>query len=600
MISPLLWANVRGRTSAGRVQSVALRLIVEREREIIAFVPEEYWSIEAELAKRIPSRSSFVARLTKIQGEKVDLKNEKDTHLIVEELERSTYVVTDVRRGERKRKPAPPFITSTLQQEASRRLGFTARRTMRVAQQLYEGIELDGQGSVGLITYMRTDSTSVAGDAQIEARDFIARRYGQEYLPPKPPQYKTKAKGAQEAHEAIRPTGVRREPSAVKPYLSRDQFQLYSLIWRRFVASQMAPAIYDTVAVNVIADAGWEFANARLISAEQLSIISREPKYQFRASGSRVKFPGFLAVYEETRDEDTETDEEVAEILPDLESGEVVDLVQLIPEQHFTQPPPRYTEATLVRTLEEYGIGRPSTYAPTISTIQDRGYVERIDRRLHPTELGFVVNDLLVKHFPDIVDVSFTARMEENLDLIARGDQEWVPVLRDFYEPFERALRLAEQTMEKVPLADQTTGEKCEKCGHDMVIKWGRYGKFIACSNFPTCRNSKPFLEKIDVLCPECGGELVEKRSRKKRIFYGCSNYPECSFVSWKKPLVQPCPVCGGLLVIKNKQWAQCISCEEQVAMEKLSDVSESSSPDTESLQEESPPVSETVEAVPE
>jgi DNA topoisomerase-1 len=447
---------------------------------------------------------------------------------------------------------------------------------------------------------MRTDSTSVAGDAQDEARDFIARRYGQEYLPEKPPQYKTKAKGAQEAHEAIRQTGVKREPSAVKPFLTRDQFQLYSLVWRRFVASQMAPAIYDTVAVDVIADAVWEFDDARLLSTEQLSVISREPKYQFRASGSRVKFPGFLAVYEETRDEDAVTDEEVAEILPDLESGEVVDLVQLIPEQHFTQPPPRYTEATLVRTLEEYGIGRPSTYAPTISTIQDRGYVERIDRRLHPTELGFVVNDLLVKHFPDIVDVSFTARMEEDLDLIARGDQEWVPVLRDFYEPFERAVKLAEQTMEKVPLADQTTGEKCEKCGHDMVIKWGRYGKFIACSNFPTCRNSKPFLEKIDVLCPECGGELVEKRSRKKRIFYGCSNYPECSFVSWKKPLVQPCPVCGGLLVMKNKQWAQCISCEEQVAMETLSDVSESSSPDSKSLQEESSPVSETVEAVPE
>jgi DNA topoisomerase-1 len=600
MISPLLWANVRGRTSAGRVQSVALRLIVEREREIIAFVPEEYWSIEAELAKRIPSRPSFVAKLTKIQGEKVDLKNEKDTHLIVDELERSTYVVMDVRRGERKRKPAPPFTTSTLQQEASRRLGFTARRTMRVAQQLYEGIELDSQGDVGLITYMRTDSTSVAGDAQAEARDFISWRYGEEYLPPKPPQYKTKAKGAQEAHEAIRPTGVKREPSAVKSYLTRDQLQLYSLIWRRFVASQMSPAIYDTIAMDVIADAEWDFADGRLISAVQLSTISREPKYQLRASGSRVKFPGFLAVYEETRDEDAATDEEVAEILPDLEAGEVIDLVRLMPEQHFTQPPPRYTEATLVRTLEEYGIGRPSTYAPTISTIQDRGYVERLDRRLHPTELGFVVNDLLVRHFPDIVDVGFTARMEEDLDLIARGDQEWIPVLRDFYEPFEEAVKLAEQTMEKVPLADQATGEKCEKCGHDMVIKWGRYGKFIACSNFPTCRNSKPFLEKIDVLCPECGGDLVEKRSRKKRVFYGCSNYPECSFVSWKKPLVQPCPVCGGLLVMKNKQWAQCISCEEQVGMEKLSDVSESSSARAQSLQEESSPVPESVEAVPE
>jgi DNA topoisomerase-1 len=572
-ISPLLWQNVRSRTSAGRVQSVALRLIVEREREIMAFVPEEYWSIEAELAKRIPSRPTFVAKLMKIRGEKVDLKNEQDTHLIVEELERSTYVVTDVRRGERKRRPAPPFITSTLQQEASRRLGFIARRTMRIAQQLYEGIDLDGQGTVGLITYMRTDSTYVAAVAQAEARDFIARRYGKDYLPSKAPQYKTQAKGAQEAHEAIRPTSVFREPSAVKPFLTSEQFRLYTLIWQRFVASQMAHAIYDTMSVDVIADSEWQFAHSRLVSADQLSAISRHSKYLFRASGSQVKFPGFLAVYEETRDEDAAADEEAGAILPDLEVGEIVDLVQLMPEQHFTQPPPRYTEATLVRTLEEYGIGRPSTYAPIISTIQDRGYVERIDRRLHPTELGFIVNDLVVEHFPDVVNVGFTAQMEEDLDLIARGEREWVPVLREFYEPFERQVRLAEQTMEKVPVGDQPTGEKCEKCGHDMIIKWGRYGKFIACSNFPTCRNTKPYLEKIGVTCPKCGGDLVEKRSRKNRIFYGCSNYPECKFVSWKRPLPQPCPVCGGLLVVKNKQWAQCINCQEQVAMEKLSDV---------------------------
>jgi DNA topoisomerase-1 len=584
-ISPLLWENVRGRTSAGRVQSVALRLVVEREREILAFVPEEYWSIRAELAKRIPERPSFTAKLIKINGEKVDLKNEQDTHLIVEELDRSSYVVADVRKGERKRKPAPPFITSTMQQEASRRLGFTARRTMRVAQQLYEGIELGEQGTVGLITYMRTDSPSVAGDAQAEARDFIARGYGQDYLPPRPPQYKTKAKGAQEAHEAIRPTSVLREPSGVKPFLSRDQFQLYALIWRRFVASQMAPAIYDTVSVDVIADSEWRFTDTRLLTPEQLSTISRQPKYFFRASGSRVKFSGFLAVYEETRDEDAAPDEEVADILPDLEAGEVVDLVQLIPEQHFTQPPPRYTEATLVQVLEEYGIGRPSTYAPIISTIQDRGYVERIERRLHPTELGFVVNDLLVKHFSDIVDVGFTAHMEGDLDLIARGERDWVPVMREFYEPFERSLKLAEQTMEKVSVADEKTGEKCDKCGNDLIIKWGRYGKFIGCSNFPTCRNTKPYLEKIGVPCPKCGGDLAEKRSRKKRVFYGCSNYPECDFVSWKKPLPQPCPVCSGLLVVKNKHWAQCTNCEEQVSMERLTDTSSTSSQDADSLQ---------------
>jgi DNA topoisomerase-1 len=428
-------------------------------------------------------------------------------------------------------------------------MGFTAKRTMRAAQRLYEGIELDGQGTVGLITYMRTDSPHVAEVAQAEARDFIGQRYGQEYLPPSPPQYKTRAKGAQEAHEAIRPTSVFREPSAVKPFLDNEQYRLYTLIWQRFVASQMLNAVYDTISVEVLAD----------------------DKYLFRASGARVRFPGFLAVYEETRDEDAVPDEEAGKLLPDLETGEVIDLVKLMPEQHFTLPPPRYTEATLIRTLEDNGIGRPSTYAPIISTIQDRGYVERIDRRLNPTELGFIVNDLVVKHFPSIVNVGFTAQMEDDLDLIARGEQAWVPVLREFYVPFEQAVQLAEQTMEKVPVADQPTGEKCEKCGHDLIIKWGRYGKFIACSNFPACRNTKPYLEKIGVTCPQCGGDLVEKRSRKKRIFYGCANYPACNFVSWKKPVSQPCPACGGLLVVKNKQWAQCINCEEQVAIDSLS-----------------------------
>jgi DNA topoisomerase-1 len=598
-ISPLLWENVRGRTSAGRVQSVALRLVVEREREIMSFVPEEYWSIRAELAKHIPPHPSFIAKLTKIRGEKVDLKNEADTHLIVEELERSTYVVSDVRRGERKRKPAPPFITSTMQQEASRRLGFTARRTMRTAQQLYEGIELGEQGTVGLITYMRTDSPTVAAEAQTTARDFIAQRYGEDYVPAKPPKHKTKAKGAQEAHEAIRPTDIRREPKLVKQFLTRDQYRLYNLIWQRFVASQMAQAVYDTMSVDVIADSEWQFAGIRLLSAEQLAGLSGQPKYLLRASGSRVRFPGFLAVYEETRDEDAAPEEDSSDILPDVEVGEIVDLVQLLPEQHFTQPPPRYTEATLVRTLEEYGIGRPSTYAPIISTIQDRGYAERRERRLHPTELGFVVNDLVVEYFTDIVDVSFTARMEEDLDLIARGEREWVPVLQEFYGPFERAVNRAEETMQKVSVADQVTGEKCEKCGHDMIIKWGRYGKFIACSNFPTCRNTKPYLEKIGVSCPECGGDLAEKRSRKKRIFYGCSNYPECNFVSWKKPLPQPCPTCGGLLVMKNKQWAQCINCEEQVEVDKLVAQTESSAQEVDSSQGVSASTPKEKEAIP-
>jgi DNA topoisomerase-1 len=569
-ISPLLWANVRSRTSAGRVQSVALRLIVEREREIEAFVPEEYWSIEAELARRIPDRPTFVAKLVKMHGESVDLKNEEDTHAIVEELERSSYVVSDVRRGERKRKPAAPFTTSTLQQEASRRLGFTARKTMRIAQQLYEGIDLDGQGTAGLITYMRTDSTNVAEAAQAEARRFIAQRYGEESLPPSPPRYKTKAKRAQEAHEAIRPTSVFREPKAVRSFLSRDQQRLYTLIWKRFVASQMAPAIYDTVSVDVIADSKWQLPKGAFLPVATLATLGKPPKYMFRASGSRVRYPGFLAVYEESRDEDAPPEEEDNKILTDLKAGEVVDLAQLMPEQHFTQPPPRYTEATLVRTLEEYGIGRPSTYAPTISTVQDRGYVERRERRLYPTELGFIVNDLLVEHFPDIIDVGFTARMEQDLDLIARGDREWVPVLREFYAPFEQAVARAEKTMEKVMVADQPTGEKCELCGHDMIIKWGRFGKFIACSNYPTCRNTKPCLEKIGVACPQCDGDLVERRTRKKRLFYGCSNYPTCQFISWKRPLPQPCPACGGLLVVNNKKWALCSQCGEQVALDQL------------------------------
>ncbi len=557
-ISPLLWERVRGRLSAGRVQSVAVRLIVEREREIQAFVPVEYWSIEAELAKqeaegkRKPKkRQSFIAKLHRIRGEKVDLKNEEDTHRIVEELETATYVVADVKRGTRKRRPSPPYITSTMQQEASRRLGFTARRTMAVAQQLYEGVEIGEQGAVGLITYMRTDSVNVAEVAQKEARSFIAEQYGEKFLPPKPPVYKTRAKKAQEAHEAIRPTSVRRQPKAIRQYLSRDQYRLYNLIWKRFVASQMAPAIFDTISVSI--EAGQPENGKR--------------PYLFRASGMSLKFPGFLAVYEEAKDEKAE---DKAESIPPLEKGELLDLLRLLPEQHFTQPPPRYTEATLVRTLEEYGIGRPSTYAPIISTIQNRGYVERTNRHLSPTEIGFIVNDLLVRHFPDVVDVGFTARMEDDLDLIASGGREWVPVLREFYGPFEQAFKLAEQSMEKLDLDNQPTGEVCEQCGHPMVMKWGRYGRFIACSNYPACRNTKSYLVKIGVKCPECGGELVERKTRRRRTFYGCENYPECEFSTWNQPLPQPCPECGGLLTVANKQEAKCLRCEELWELEKL------------------------------
>lgn len=543
-IGPLLWRKVRGRLSAGRVQSVALRLVVEREREIEAFVPQEFWSIEAELAKEKTRgqepRDSFRAKLERVRGEKVRLESQAEVQLILKELEGAPYIVERVKREEKQRRPPPPFITSTLQQDAFRRLRFSTRRTMRVAQQLYEGVSLGTRGSVGLITYMRTDSVRVAAAAQGAARSYIRERFGPAFVPPYMPRYKTRAKRAQEAHEAIRPTSVRREPEAIKGFLTRDQYRLYDLIWKRFLASQMAPALFDVTTVDVKAG----------------------ESYLFRASRSVLRFPGFLTVYEIQREEE--------EPLPELTEGEPLDCLRLIPEQHFTKPPPRYSEATLVRALEEYGIGRPSTYAPIISTIQARGYVERVDRRLQPTELGTLVCDLLIKHFPDIMDVGFTAQMEEELDLIASGEKGRVPVLREFYQPFERALERAEEEMEKVEIADEPTGELCEECGSPMVFKFGRYGKFIACSNYPECKNTKSYLVKIGVLCPRCGGELVERRSRKGRRFYGCANYPECDFAVGRRPLPQRCPQCGGLLTIASRKFAQCIECGAKLPRKEL------------------------------
>jgi DNA topoisomerase-1 len=570
-ISPLLWERVRNRTSAGRVQSVALRLIVEREREIEAFVPVEYWSIDAELAKREKKRRSFTAKLHRIRGEEVDLKSEEDTQQIVDELEAATYVVTEVRKGQRRRNPSPPYTTSTMQQEASRRLGFTANRTMRIAQQLYEGVEIGAEGSVGLITYMRTDSVNVAEAAQEEARAYIAEKYGDKFRPAQPTRYKTKTKGAQEAHEAIRPTSVRREPKAIKKYLTRDQYRLYDLIWKRFLASQMSSAILDTISVDIVASLELHVVSdeTKVADLRHPSLVT--PAYLFRATGSSIRFPGFLILYEEAKDEDLAPEEGEGKVLPPLSEGEILDLLRLLPERHFTQPPPRYSEASLVRTLEEYGIGRPSTYAPILSIIQTRGYVDREDRRLIPTELGFIVNDLLVEHFPDIINVEFTARMEEDLDLIASGEREWVPVLREFYDPFERAVNRAERTMEKVDLGPQYTGEMCEKCGHPMIVKFGRYGKFIACSNFPDCRNTKSYQIRTGVACPECGGDLVERRTRKgNRVFYGCSRYPECEFATWNQPLPQLCPSCGGLLTVAGKDSAKCVKCGEVVELEGL------------------------------
>ena len=569
-ISPILWDKVRGRLSAGRVQTVALRLIVEREREIQAFVPEEYWSLEAELAKQTGNgsrdkRQSFIARLVRLGGEKADLKNEADARAIVDALEGAAYHVTRVDQKERRRYPSPPFTTSTLQQDASRRLGFGAKKTMAVAQQLYEGVDIGAGGTVGLITYMRTDSVNVSAQAQAEAREFIGARYGSEYLPPQPPVYKTRAKGAQEAHEAIRPTAVLREPAIVRDHLTRDQYRLYELIWKRFVASQMTHALLDVTTVDVAAPARYT------VHDPATGLTRREEKEAvFRATGSVIKFEGFLAVYEVSREKEDAGEEGEGTVLPPLSIDEMLDLLRLIPEQHFTQPPPRYTEATLVKALEENGIGRPSTYAAIITTIQQRGYVEKEDRRLFPTELGFIVCDLLVEYFPDVFDVGFTAQMETELDSIADGDREWIPVVREFYQPFAGRVAAAEATMSKVELEPEQTGEMCEKCGRPMIIKFGRFGKFIACSGFPECRNTQPYLEKIGVHCPQCGGELVEKRSKRGRIFYGCANYPACNFASWQRPLPQPCPACGGVLTQASKNKAKCSACGETFDIDRL------------------------------
>lgn len=545
MLSPLLWRKVRNRTSAGRVQSVALRLIVEREREIQSFVPEEYWTVKAELAKRTPEHPSFIARLVSIDGKEAELKNREQVEPILAELEKASYVVQSVKRGTRKRNPSPPFITSTLQQEASRQLGFSAKKTMLIAQQLYEGIPLGEEGPVGLITYMRTDSVQVAEEAQKEARRFITENFGEDFLPLRPPEYKTSARVAQEAHEAIRPTSVYRTPEYVKPYLNKDQFRLYELIWRRFLASQMAPAVYDTLSVEIVADT----------------------RYLFRASGSTIRFPGFLAIYQEAREEEAPSEEEALPI-PPLDTDELLDLVKLFPEQHFTEPPPRYTEASLIRTLEEYGIGRPSTYAPIISTLYARGYVKRDGKRLVPTEIGFIVNDLLIQHFPDLINVGFTAEMEEDLDRIARGEKDWVGMLREFYGPFAEAVTWADRIIEKVELPQEETGIRCELCGSPMVVKWGKFGQFLACSNFPACRNTKPYLTRTGALCPVCRGDIVERKTKKGRSFYSCINYPECNFATWQRPVPTPCPSCGGLMVETGKKQVRCLSCSESMAVE--------------------------------
>ncbi|WHH58925.1 type I DNA topoisomerase [Petroclostridium sp. X23] len=545
-ISPLLWKKVRKGLSAGRVQSVATRLICDREEEINIFVPKEYWSIAAKM-QGDKSRETFEAKFYGSKQGKIELNNKEEVEKILALIKKASYIVSQVKKGERKRTPAPPFITSTLQQEASRKLGFTAKRTMMAAQQLYEGIEIKGKGTIGLITYMRTDSTRIAAEAQNSARDYIKDKYGQEYVPQNARQYKTK-KGSQDAHEAIRPTDVLLEPLVIKESLKPDQYKLYKLIWERYVASQMKSAVYDTLSIDIEAD-----------------------QYIFKANGSRIKFQGFMILYVEGKDD--EGDEEEG-LLPELVEGQKLNLKKLDPKQHFTQPPPRYTEATLIKALEEKGIGRPSTYAPTITTILARGYIEREKRQLKPTELGTIITDIMKEHFKDIVDVEFTANMEQQLDEVEEGQKEWVEVLKQFYTPFEETLKEAEEEIGDIEIQDEVTEEKCEKCGRNMVIKHGRYGKFLACPGFPECRNAKPILEEAGVNCPVCGGKVYIKKTRKGRKYFGCEHNPKCEFMTWDEPIKESCPQCDGLLVkkvSKKKQVIHCTNknCEYERSMDK-------------------------------
>ena len=584
-LSPLLWDKVQRGLSAGRVQSVAVRLIVDREREIGVFVPVEYWSLHARLSAKHPPE--FEATLREVAGEKASLTTEDETRALVARLDGQRFVVRSVTRGERRRNPAPPFITSTLQQDAGRKLGFSAKKTMTVAQQLYEGIELGDEGAVGLITYMRTDSVRIAQDAQAEARRWATERLGAEYLPDAPPTYKSRG-SAQEAHEAIRPSDVNREPKAVARFLTKDQLALYRLVWERFLASQLMPAVYDTVAADVVAG-----------------------DCVFRAQGQTLKFKGFTAVYVESREDDeTAADDEADRAMPVLEEGEVLTLHGLDPKQHFTQPPPRYTEASLIKALEELGIGRPSTYASILGTIiNDRGYVRRERRTLFPTELGIAVTDKLLPFFSDIMNVEFTAQMEGELDKVEEGEMSWVDTIKDFYEPFKRDLARAKKEMgsEKAGVKigeacpecggdllerrgrfgkfiacsnypdckykrnlpgseraeDQPTDEICPTCSKPMVIKHGRFGKFIACSGYPDCKTTKPVT--LGIACPQagCAGQLVERRSRKGRTFFGCSAYPACNFVVWQRPVAEPCPKCGATFlterVARGRQTRTCV-----------------------------------------
>ncbi|MFH1709556.1 MAG: type I DNA topoisomerase [bacterium] len=568
-LSPLLWKKIRKGLSAGRVQSVAVRLICEREDLIKKFIQQEYWSIEAEFSADKIERA-FTAKLFSKNGEKINIPNKEAADGILKEINSNDFIISKIVKKEQRRHPSPPFITSTLQQESYRKLGFSTRKTMVLAQQLYEGIELEAGAATGLITYMRTDSTRVAKEAQDEARALIGKDFGPNYVPKEPKIYKAK-KEAQDAHEAIRPTYFENKPSDIAGSLTPDQLKLYTLIWNRFLASQMESAVLDQTSVDIsVGD------------------------YLFRANGSIIKFDGFIAVYMEGHDEDEE--EEKEGILPEMNEGQKLKLNSIVPNQHFTQPPPRYTEASLVKELEQKGIGRPSTYSPIIATVQDRGYVEKEGRMLKPTELGVTVNEQLVKHFPVIMDFEFTAHMEDELDKILEGSVNWIAVLKEFYDPFEKTLKEAETAMEKIkkeimteeicekcgkpmmirsgrfgdflacsgypkckntkPLPGSKEAEKveevCEKCGKPMVFKRSRFGSFLACSGYPECKSIKPILKPTGIKCPQCGGDIVERKSKRGKIFYSCSNYPKCKFALWNKPLQEKCPQCGGIMVEKR------------------------------------------------
>ena len=543
-ISPLLWVKIKKGLSAGRVQSVATRMVVDREQEIEQFEPEEYWYVDAQLRA---GGKQLQARLISLDGERVALSSEEQADAAKARVEKGGFVIRSVKRGERRKHPAAPFTTSNLQQEASRKLGFTTAKTMQVAQQLYEGVDIEGRGTLGLISYIRTDSVRLSDEAVAAAREMISERYGEQFVPEKPNVYKGR-KSAQDAHEAIRPTNLELRPEDIKASLTKDQYNLYRLVYLRFVACQMADALYETQQIEIASDSG----------------------VVLRSSAERLKFAGFTAVYEEGTDDAPNQDEHGSSLMADVSEGDHAELLSDEATQHFTQAPARYTEASLVRALEEKGIGRPSTYAPTISTILARGYVMREKKQLFPTELGVMITDMMKEYFADIVDIAFTAGMEEQLDEVEEGKLDWHKVLSDFYGPFEKTLENAESKIEKVEIKDEVSDVPCDKCGAMMVYKLGRYGRFLACPNFPECRNTKAIQVEIDAPCPKCGGKLLQKTSRKGRKFYGCERYPECDFVSWDMPVSEKCPKCGSYMTLSHTKKGDFYVCANENCRERV------------------------------